>query len=284
MKISLGIITFKDNKLLRKTIKSIETQILKNITIDEIFVISVFQERKKIISIIKDSSLKIIHLSEKKRIGKYNAINIFLENVNNNILVLCNGDVYLDKYCLEKLCLSLSDKKIGIISSKPIPQKYVSNPKFIEKINEIIWALHHQVSLNKPKFGEVIAFRNLGIKLPKTSVDEESLAYIISKKGYKKKYCPDAICYNKGPKNIKDLISQRKRIFSGHLRLRNKTDYDISTMKSFEMLRELLSLDKKLKHIILSIIFEGFSRIVGYLDFLFFKENVKWDIIERYNS
>lgn len=278
MDISIGIITYNDYSTLGSLLQSIQDQILNNVHIREVIIVSVLSNEKFINKTICEFNLRFRVLIEKSRKGKYSAVNLFLENAESDILVLCSGDITLHEKCLENLCKPLLNRKNGITSSRPKPFVDIKNPTGFA-VN-LVWNLHHEMSLAKPKFGELIAFRNLHFQIPKTSVDEEMIAREIISQKYNSCYVPESVVYNKGPKTVIDYLNQRRRIYCGHLVLKKRYHYNVLTLNNFHIFKFLISKKiVRMKDILLisySIVLEGVSRLMGYLDYYRGKEQIKW--------
>jgi len=236
--------------------------------------------------VVKDlikTNRRIKLLSQKVREGKTSAINLFLKNTNSDIIVMESADTILDAYTINKLLKPFMDKKTGMTTGRPIP---ISNSRNVmSSINNIIWKIHHKISLNyPPKVGELVAFRNIVKKVPKkTAADEESISAIIQQKNYKIVYVPNAIVRNKGPESISELIKQRKRIFIGHLWIMKNQDYIVPTLKSTilikETLKEMFKNPKKIRVLMFLILLEMFVRVTAIIDFYIRKKDEhKWGI------
>ncbi|PJC38684.1 hypothetical protein CO044_03670, partial [Candidatus Peregrinibacteria bacterium CG_4_9_14_0_2_um_filter_38_9] len=138
----------------------------------------------------KDSRIKV--LVQEKREGKASAINLFLKSAKNDILVIESGDTIPEKDTLENLVKPFSDNGIGMSGARPMPVN--DTRTFMGFVVNLLWGIHHQISLRNPKMGEMIAFRNIFQSIPKdTAVDEASIEVILKNKGYKLCYCPEAI-------------------------------------------------------------------------------------------
>ena len=64
---------------------------------------------------------------------------------------------------------------------------------FVGFLASLKWSLHHKLAQIKPKFAELIAFRNIILPLGYTTVDEDAIAAEIKALGYKLKYIPEAL-------------------------------------------------------------------------------------------
>ena len=88
------------------------------------------------------------------------------------------------------------------------------------------WRLHDRIARQSPKLGEIVAFRNVVPSIPlDTAVDELSIQGLVAHLGYRLVYEPDAVVYNRGPTTVGDFLRQRRRIYAGHLRIRDQQDY-----------------------------------------------------------
>ena len=273
MNISVGVFARNEEKFIRANLRSIISQELNEIKIDEIIVFSdsSTDRTNDIVNSLKRKDSRIKLIVNKKRLGKPESINKFLKIAKNKIVVISSADVILEEHCIENLCKPLEKREIGICASHIIakPRKDI-----VSKIYELEFKLHHEISKIEPKFGEVIAFKKVFNKLDKTSTDEEDIAKIITKKGYKKYYCQNAIVYNFSPKTIKDFIEQRRRIFCGHLELLTKYNYDVPTLNPIEIIKISLRKLNEINIIILlfAVFIEAFSRFLGFIDFATNKE------------
>jgi len=148
----------------------------------------------------------------------------------------------------------------------------------------LLWSLHHKISLKSPKFGELIAFRNIIEKIPNTAVDEEYIAMIVQKKCFLAKYMHDAIVFNKGPTTARDFLKQRRRIYCGHLELKKKKNYEVPTINNFNILKNLIvNLNISPKHLIWTfgaVMLEAYARLLGMIDFYSKREHTIWEIAE----
>jgi len=184
-------------------------------------------------------SFKSVNLViQKKREGKASAVNEVLKSATGDTIILQGADIIPSSFCYKYLLKPLEDKTVGMVGAHPIPVDDVDN--LMGKIAHLLWNTHHQSALVNPKAGEVCAFRNIIRQIDSTTpVDEVSIEYGIVKQGYKVKYAPDAIVFNKGCSTIKDFLKQRKRIYYGHLLLK-RDGYTVPTMSYLNLIRATL--------------------------------------------
>ena len=284
MNISIGIMAFNEEKNISRLLKALLSQKLKKVRIKEIIVVSdgSTDETNEIVRKFMKENKMVKLITGNKRIGKALAINRFIKTAKSEILILESADTIPKEDCIEKLCLPLLNKNVGICASHPIPLN--KKDSFMGFTVNILWLLHHKISLKNPKFGELISFKNVIKKLPNTAVDEEYIAMLVQKKGLLAKYVPNAIVFNKGPTTIKDFLKQRRRIYCGHLELKKESHYRVPTMSNFNILKNLIAtLEIKPKHLIWTfwaIMLEAYARLLGMIDFYSRKEHAVWKIAE----
>jgi len=285
MEVGIGICAYNEEKNIGYLLESILCQNLRKIKIKEIFIVS-DGSTDKTDSIVRgfislDEKVKLVTMEQ--RSGKWVSINKFLEIAVSPILVLASADIILDKYAIENLCSSfIYEEKLGIACSRPVPVN--SMDYFMGYVANLQWYLHHVLSKVKPKFCELIAFRNVINRLPPTLVDEEYIGYIVRDKGYASRYIPESIFFNKGSENLRDFIVQRKRIYLGHLLFKERYNYQVITLKAMNILKCLFkNLPADYKYNILwlfgAVFIEWIARVFGSMDFYFRKNAVdyKWD-------
>jgi glycosyltransferase involved in cell wall biosynthesis len=284
MEVSIGIMAYNEESNIEKLLLDIQKQKLNKISINDIIIVSSgsTDNTNKIVKDFSKKNKKTILIKQKERKGKYSAINLFLKKASSEILVLCSSDLKLKEDAIEKLCIHFNNKSIGIVSSRPIPIN--DKNSFVGYTVNLQWYIHHKISLSKPKFGELIAFRKLFGKIKETAVDEEHIAMLILNK-FKMKghYAKDAIIYNKGPETLEDMIRQQRRIHAGHLALKNKTGYQPSSDVKYLLLKTIISepsiIIKGNIKFIFAVCMRLYSRLLGFYDAFIKKENhFIWEI------
>jgi len=284
MNISIGVMAYNEEKNIGKLLNALLNQKLNQIKIKEIVVVSDGSTDKtdEIVRIFMKKSKIINLITGNERKGKALAINGFINIASSKVLVLESADTIPKKDCIEKLYLPLLNKNIGICSSHPIPIN--KKDSFMGFTVNLLWSLHHKISLKSPKFGELIAFKNIIKVIPNTAVDEEYISMMIQKKGFLVKYVPDAVVFNKSPTTLKDFLRQRRRIYCGHLELKKKSHYEVPTINNFNIFKNLISeLDIKPKYLIWTfgaVMLEAYARLLGVVDFYSNKKHTIWKIAE----
>jgi cellulose synthase/poly-beta-1,6-N-acetylglucosamine synthase-like glycosyltransferase len=124
----------------------------------------------------------------------------------------------------------------------------------------------------------LIAFRNIFRQIPTdTAVDEASIEPLIIGQGMKLRYAPDAVVYNHGPETVRDFIKQRRRIYAGHLYVKDTLGYRVATMNGARILRQFFKLLRPdWRYFVWSpfiIALEIFVRMLGAYDYNIRKRN-----------
>lgn len=173
-----------------------------------------------------------VHVQERRE-GKVAAINEYfkMRDPRAEVCVSCSADLLLAPDVIEKVVLCLRDNpNVGMVGARPVPNNDTST--VVGKMVNLLWEMHHRVSLEVPKMGELVAFR--GALVDRVSelsvVDEASIEDVIRSKGYVLGYVPDAIVTNHGPENMKEYFEQRRRIARGHYWLQFAFGYEVATL------------------------------------------------------
>jgi len=177
-------------------------------------------------------------IEQPRREGKASAINLFISAARSPVLVMVSADVLVKEGTIDALLRHFEDPSVGMVGGHPIPVNREAT--FLGHAVHLQWRLHDRIARHSPKLGEIVAFRNVvpGIPLD-TAVDEISIQALVTQLGYKLAYESQAIVYNRGPTTVGDFLRQRRRIYAGHLRVREQQSYSASTMSSSRVLRAL---------------------------------------------
>jgi GGDEF domain-containing protein len=131
------------------------------------------------------------------------------------------------------------DPAVGMVGGHPIPVN--GGGTFLGHAVHLQWRLHDRIACHSPKLGEMVAFRNVVPSIPlDTAVDELSIQALITQLGFRLVYEPRAVVYNRGPATVQDFLRQRRRIYAGHLRIRDQQAYSAPTMSAWRAGRALL--------------------------------------------
>lgn len=173
-----------------------------------------------------------VHVQERRE-GKVAAINAYLKmrDPRADVTVVCSADLDLSRDVVEKMVRSLRDHPdVGMVGGRPVPNNDAE--QLVGRMVRLLWELHHRVSLEVPKMGEIVAFRAHLVEYVSelSVVDEASIEDIVRAKGYRLGYVPDAIVTNHGPETMGEYFEQRRRIARGHYWLEFAFGYEVATL------------------------------------------------------
>jgi len=228
----------------------------------------------------RDERVKL--LTQPMREGKASGVNLFLREASEEVVVLSSADLLPDYQTIQKLVEPMADPDVGMTSGRPVP---VNKPNtFMGFAAHLLWDLHHEIAQQHFKAGEMTAFRLIFQRIPYDSaVDEASVEPVVKGQGYRTAYVPDAIVHNKGPETASDFLRQRRRIYAGHLAVRNNLGYVVSTMSTWRILGALLRrLDWRPRQLLWTVgvvALEIYGRWLGWHDFRTQRQqHVVWEI------
>ena len=227
----------------------------------------------------QDNRVKLI--TEQQRKGKARAINIFLSQSNADFLIISSADIIPSDNALREFVKAFSDSTIGMVGGRPVPR---FSSGIAGLLNNMLWELHHEIALGRPKLGEFIAIRNIVNNIPeKTAADEASIEALVTQRGFRIKYLPQVVIHNYGPKNLTSFIKKRIRIFIGHLYVKQQMSYRVATYNIipliFLVIKKIRLERKKTFIILLLLCIEMYARIIAF--FNFFIRRKTYSIWER---
>jgi biofilm PGA synthesis N-glycosyltransferase PgaC len=235
--IAIGVMAFNEEGNIARLLDSIlqQTAIEK---INRVVVIAsgCTDSTCSIVQRYADAHPQIQLVAEPERGGKVRAINTFFSLAPEPILLVSSADLIYEPQTVEALTAPFADAAVGMVGSHPMPLNAADD--FIGFTVQLMWRLHHEVSLRSPKMGELIAFRNVFRGLnPDTPADEVQIEHGVRSVGYEVRYAPDAIVHNRGPENLRDFIAQRTRWIAYNMQINRKHRLPVSTLSSTTLIR-----------------------------------------------
>lgn len=170
--------------------------------------------------------------------GKPSALNLAFMQAKGKVIILTDGDVYLDKNSIYLISEAFNNPKVMGATGRPISAN--SKSTFFGYISHLLAdAAHHKrlttlkgirsgrsrVFLgSKSNFfvlsGYILGMRNFQLQLPEdTLVDDAYISYVLLSKGGKLEYLPDAKVFVNYPTNIQDWYRQKLRAVGGYVQL-----------------------------------------------------------------
>jgi len=238
---SVGIMAYNEEANIAHSIESVLRQKLTVKRIAEIIVVAsgCNDRTPSIVAEIASREPRVRLIEQSRREGKASAINLFISMARSPVLAMVGADVFVGDGAFDALLGHFADPAVGMTGGHPIPVN--SDTTFLGHAVHLQWRLHDRIARETPKLGEIVAFRNLIPSIPlDTAVDEISIQGLITQLGYRLVYEPRAIVYNRGPATVPDFLRQRRRIHSGHLRVREQQAYSASTMSAWRVGRAML--------------------------------------------
>jgi len=233
----VGIMAYNEETNIGPLLEALSQQKLKSVDIAEIIVVAsgCTDRTEEIVREYCQKDDRVRLLVQSERDGKSSAINLLLWNTSQDIVVLESADTLPRPDTIEALVTPFATPSVGMTGGRPVP---TNNPtSFMGFVAHLLWQLHHRVSLHRPKMGELVAFRRYFRQIPhRSAVDEASIEPLIKGQGLQLLYVPEAVVINKGPETVGDFFKQRRRIFAGHLYVRDTLGYKVSTMNGLRIL------------------------------------------------
>jgi cellulose synthase/poly-beta-1,6-N-acetylglucosamine synthase-like glycosyltransferase len=279
----MGITAHNEEANIGKLLSSVLQQEMHTVILTEIIVVmsGCTDNTEGIVREFMAEDGRIKLLIQERREGKASAMNLFIEEAKEQILILSSADLQPAAFALENLVSPFVDPELGLTACRPEP---INNPvTFMGFAAHLLWDLHHQMNLHGFKAGEMIAFRKVFNRIPQhTAVDEACVEPLIRGQGYQVRYIPTAVVYNKGPETVSDFLRQRRRIYAGHLELQQELGYAVSTMSGVKVLSTLIrNLDWRPKQFVWTwavVALEVTGRILGWFDYKRRREHTVWEI------
>jgi poly-beta-1,6-N-acetyl-D-glucosamine synthase len=174
------------------------------------------------------------------------------------------------------------DPTVGMTGAHKIP---VNTPDHLVGLfTHLRLRLEHQLCLEIPRLGEMIAFRKVFDCIPPdVAMDEAFVEALVVQRGMQVRYAPDAVVYNTGPQTLRDFVVQRRRNHAGHLYLKSKYGYAVSSIQNSRVAKvafnEVWGAVRLVAVLVLLAVLELWSRLLGWYDFTIKRDrHVVWDM------
>jgi len=280
---SMGIMAHNEEANIGRLLEAVLSQRMKDVRLTEIVVVAsgCTDNTEAVVRDWATRDPRIRLIVQDERMGKASAINEYMPQARERILVLCSADLIPEADAIERLVAPLADLEVGMTTSRPVPVN--DRRRFMGFAAHLLWDLHHAINLTSFKSGELLAFRKIFERIPyHTAVDEASMEPVIRGQGYRVQYVPNAIVYNKGPETLADFLRQRRRIYAGHLAIRDTLGYRVSTMSTRKICAILLrNLDFRPRYFLWTwaiVGLEAYGRLLGMSDYRKRRDHRVWEI------
>ncbi|MCL7453782.1 MAG: glycosyltransferase [Anaerolineae bacterium] len=284
LKCSVGITAYNEEANIGRLLQAILDQRLYEVEISEIIVVAsgCTDQTEEIVRgyMAKDPRIQL-HVQQQRE-GKTSAINLFLKHAQAKICVLESGDTLPREDTIENMVTMFRDPAVGMTGAQKVA---VNTPDHIVGLlSHLRLQMEHQLCLEIPRLGELIAFRKVFDQLPAdVAMDEAFVEAFIIRRGMQVRYAPDAVVYSMGPETVHDFVTQRRRNYAGHLYLKDKYGYRVSSLQNTRVLRialeEVWGAIQLVTTLGVLATLEAYSRILGAWDYrVRKKKHVVWDM------
>jgi len=281
---SVGITAYNEEANIGQILEAMINQRLHTVEITEIIVVAsgCVDRTIDIVQEWMQKCSRVTLIVQEKREGKTSAVNLFLKEAKEAICVLESGDTLPAQDSIENMVSMFADPAVGMTGAQKVPVNVPDH--VVGYLSHLRLNLEHQLCLEIPRLGELIAFRKVFDHIPSdVAMDEAFVEALVVKRGLQVRYAPDAVVYNMGPETLADFVRQRRRNHAGHLYLRNKYGYRVSSLESKRIVRialgEIWSAFRLLYVLATLAGIEMFSRALGSYDYYIRKDrHVVWDM------
>lgn len=269
---SVGITAHNEAKNIGKLLDAMLAQELHQVEISEIVVVAsgCTDNTCDIVRVYEQRDPRVKLIEQKTREGKTSAINLFLQNAREDICIIESGDTIPGLSTIENLVKLFADPKVGMTGAQKIPTNVPDH--IVGYMSHLRLQMEHELCLEIPRLGELIAFRKVFTHLPPdVAMDEAFVEALVIRRGLEVRYAPDAVVYNSGPETLREFIMQRRRNYAGHLHLVHKYGYKVSSMDNLRVSRiawEEMWKAVRLMYTLVSLaLVEWFARLLGTYDY-----------------
>jgi len=284
IKCSVGITAHNEEANMAQILEAMLNQRLHLVEIAEIIVVAsgCTDRTEAIVREFMATDPRIQLFVQERREGKTSAINVFLAHATQSICVLESGDTVPHEDAIENMVRMFHDPAVGMTGAHKVP---VNTPEhIIGFLSHLRLKMEHQLCLEIPRLGELIAFRKVFDRIPPdVAMDEAFVEALVIRRGLQVRYAPDAVVFNMGPETLNDFIKQRRRNHAGHLHLKAKYGYEVSSMGGTRLaklaLEEIWGALRLIWILFALAAIEAYSRLLGWYDYKFHRRtHVVWDI------
>ncbi len=284
IKCSVGITAYNEEANIGRLLQAMIDQRLTEVEITEIIVVAsgCTDRTEEIVRDYMEKDPRIRIYVQEQREGKTSAINVFLAHAKEKICVLESGDTLPREDTIDKMVRMFRNPAVGMTGAQKVA---VNTPDHIVGVlSHLRLQMEHQLCLEIPRLGELIAFRKVFDQMPPdVAMDEAFVEALIIRRGMQVRYAPDAVVYNMGPETVSDFVRQRRRNYAGHLYLMDKYGYKVSSLENTRVLRialeEVWGAVRLVTTLGILAVLETYSRILGTWDYrVKKKKHVVWDM------
>jgi glycosyltransferase involved in cell wall biosynthesis len=213
IRVSAVICAYNEERNLPGLLTALRTAQGPSFVLDEILVIAsgCTDGTVEILESVRAVEPRLRVIVQPRRDGKASALNVGLAGARGSVVVVENADTIPTPQTIEELVRPFRDPAVRLVTSRPVPVNGTGSPA--EKWGRLIWRFHDTISRVQPKAGEAFAIRRGSVTVPEDIEDDDTFvqAYC-GRDGRRSVYARNAIVYNRVPRTLGELASQRFRI------------------------------------------------------------------------
>ena len=283
---SIGVFAYNEEANIGFCLRSLAGQRLEGVEIRDIVVVAsgCTDRTVEIARDLAEEDGRVLVLNEACRGGKARAVNLFQEHATAEICLIVSADTIAHEDMVERLVEPFSDSAVGMTGPRSMLVGEARGfPAYLMGFRK---DLQHRLSLKAPRIGECVAYRNFfGSIAVDTAVEEAYIEGLVDGEGYEIRYVPDAIIRSKGPQSLRTYLLQSRRYYAGHLDLKRRLGYRVSSMRLGPMAAALAEGFKgpvgEIPLKALAVAVEVWGRVLGAFDLYVKKENPYiWKMVE----
>jgi biofilm PGA synthesis N-glycosyltransferase PgaC len=284
IKCSVGITAYNEEANIGRLLQAMIDQRLYEAEITEIIVVAsgCTDRTEEIVREYMERDPRIQLYVQEQREGKTSAINVFLAHAREKICVLESGDTLPREDTVENMVRMFRNPGVGMTGAQKVA---VNTPDHVVGVlSHLRLKMEHQLCLEIPRLGELIAFRKVFDQMPlDVAMDEAFVEALIIRRGMQVRYAPDAVVYSMGPETVNDFVKQRRRNYAGHLYLKDKYGYKVSSLQNVRVVRialeEVWGAVRLVATLGILATLEVYSRLLGAWDYYVRREkHTVWDM------
>jgi len=256
---SIGICAYNEEKNIKKLLDFILSEKLKNLK--KVIIVAEGKDKTYDIcsSFIKKNNGFL--LLKGKGNGKSFAMNQIIKNASGEYIIFISGDNIPKKGSIKKL-LSKHKEEVSAIVGR-------SKPKNKNKIEEVLWELHHEASKVIPKLSDFYAARKKYLKkIPKEIINDDSFLVSLLKKRGKIIYNPSAMTKMMHKWDFSEYMRRRRRIAIGFIQSikRGYGGGHIPLILKFKLLLRFIK-TKYFGSLLVFVLLEIIANIMAHIDY-----------------
>lgn len=237
-KVSIIITAWKEPRTVRELVRDIENQIGSLNFEFEILLLCPDEDTANAGK--SEDYLHILKWEKDEGRGKPAALNVAFKRAAGDFLVLTDGDVTWSENALPVLLSGMVGSRDGCVTGQPVPK----NPRkemfgFWAHLLTEMAHIQRMERSREDRFlvasGYLMLIRAGIVKeLPENVLSDDALiSYMVSKRGYRIGYAPNAKVIVKFPTNFSDWIKQKSRSGGGYFQLTEFINVPKDKMRSF---------------------------------------------------